>query len=63
LPPRSHPADISLVSLGIAPVRLPAAPQLADARRMGISPDAPIDQRHTEQLGAAIREFETGNTR
>lgn len=33
------------------------------AGRMGISPDQPIDQRHTQQLGAAIREFETGNTR
>lgn len=33
------------------------------ARRMGISPDAPIDQRHTEQLAQAIREFETGNRR
>ena len=33
------------------------------AGRMGISPDAPIDQRHTEQLAQAIREFETGNRR
>lgn len=33
------------------------------ARRMGLSPDQPIDENHTQQLAAAIREFETGNTR
>lgn len=33
------------------------------ARRMGVSPDTPIDQSHTEQLAQAMREFETGNRR
>lgn len=33
------------------------------ARRLGISPDHPLDQGDTERLARAMREFETGNTR
>ncbi len=33
------------------------------ARRLGISPDTRIDQRHTAELAAAMREFETGRRR
>lgn len=32
------------------------------ARRLGIDPNQRIDQRHTRQLAAAMREFETGRT-